>query len=335
MVGVHAPSRLHFGFLSLPGPSDSPECWPDMEGRPVLPARRFGGVGLMIQEPAVRLHVEAAPAWSAQGPQAERALAFAQQFLSTFPTNVVGDPPRPHRIVIELCAPPHMGLGSGTQLGLAVAQALTLANHLGPLEVVDLARRVDRGRRSAIGIHGFALGGVLVEAGKRPSEHVAPLVARLPFPESWRIVLILPPWGKGLHGLAESQVFRDLAGPMDQSTTDALCRLVLLGMLPALVEQDLPAFGEALYDFNRRVGEAFRRVQGGRYSHAQTADVVAFVRRQGVSGVGQSSWGPAIFALTEDQEKGVDLSHRLRERFAFVHRDIVVTAASDGGAAKI
>ena len=332
MVGVHAPSRLHFGFLSLPGPCNSPEYWPDMEGQPVLPARRFGGVGLMIQEPAIRLHVEAASTWSAQGPQAERALIFAQQFLGTFPPEVVGAPLRPHRIVIERCAPPHMGLGSGTQLGLAVEQALTLANHLGPLDVVDLARRVGRGRRSAVGIHGFAQGGFLVEGGKGPSDDVAPLVARMAFPESWRVVLILPSWAKGLHGLAESQVFRDLPGPMDLSTTDALCRLVLLGMLPALVEQNLPAFGEAVYDFNRRVGEAFRRVQGGTYSHGQTADAVAFVRQQDVRGVGQSSWGPAVFAMVEDSERAEALRRRIRDRFALEQPEVLITTASNQGA---
>jgi beta-RFAP synthase len=285
----------------------------------------------MIQEPSTRLRVEAAKTWSAEGPAAERALGFAKQFLATFPPEIVGHPPRPHRIVIEQAAPEHMGLGTGTQLGLAVAQALALANDLGPLDVADMARRVGRGRRSAVGIHGFKHGGFLVEAGKRHPDEVAPLVARLAFPEDWRIVLILPPWGKGLHGATESQAFRNLTSPQDLATTDALCRVVLLGMLPALAEQDLPAFGEALYDFNRRVGEAFRRVQGGIYSHAETADVVAFVRQQGIRGVGQSSWGPAIFAVVQDADKGENLRRQLMERFAFAG-EVVVTAASNVGA---
>jgi len=114
--------------------------------------------------------------------------------------------------------------------------------------------------------------------------------------------------------------------------TDARCRLVLLGMLPALAEKDYLAFGEALYDFNRRVGEAFRPVQGGTYTHAQAADVVAYARLHGIRAVGQSSWGPAIFAIVEDAEQAEDLSRRLAQRFALAPGEVVVTAASNQGA---
>ena len=51
------------------------------------------------------------------------------------------------------------------------------------------------------------------------------------------------------------------------------CRLVLLGMLPALVERDFDSFGEALYDFNRRVGEMFRPWQGDLYAHPRVSAV--------------------------------------------------------------
>src|SRR6185437_1004041 len=84
------------------------------------------------------------------------------------------------------------------------------------------------------------------------------------------------------------------AAPSDPARTDVLCRLVLLGLLPALVERDADAFGEAVYEFNARVGEAFAPVQGGVYASARIAELVAFVRGQGVRGVGQSSWGPKI-----------------------------------------
>jgi len=332
MFGVHAPSRLHFGFLSLPLADPQTAHWPDLEGQLVLPARRFGGVGLMIQAPGTRLRVEPAPTWSAEGSLAERALAFARQFLRTFPPESVGDPPCPHRILVEHCAPEHMGLGTGTQLGLAVAQALAQAFALPAGEVSQLARRVGRGQRSALGIHGFAQGGFLVEAGKRRPDDVAPLVARVDFPNAWRIVLLLPPWAKGLHGMMESQAFSHLSERTGLAETDALCRLALLGMLPALAEQDLMAFSEALYDFNRRVGEAFRPVQGGTYTHPQTADVAAFVRQHGIRAVGQSSWGPAIFAIVEDSERAEDLSSRLRTEFALAPAEVVVTAASNQGA---
>jgi beta-RFAP synthase len=234
--------------------------------------------------------------------------------------------------VVEHAAAEHMGLGTGTQLALAVGRALAAAYGLGELDAVELARRVGRGQRSALGVHGFARGGFLVEAGKRRPDEVAPLVARTAFPEAWRVVLLLPRWGQGLHGPGESEAFARLPDREALAETDALCRLVLLGMLPALAEQDLAAFGEALYDFNRRVGEAFRPVQGGTYAHPQTADVVAFVRRQGVRGVGQSSWGPAVFAVVEDAGRAEDLAKRLRERFALTAGETVVAPACAPGA---
>jgi beta-RFAP synthase len=162
---------------------------------------------------------------------------------------------------------------------------------------------------------------------------VAPLLAHCNFPADWRVVLTLPAWAQGLHGRAERQAFRCLqdrdAAP---AVTDALCRLVLLGMLPALYERDLPAFGEALFDFNARVGEAFAGVQGGVYAHPRLAEVVSFIRNQDVNGVGQSSWGAAIFAIVADEEQASSLARRVREHFALAAEEVLVTAACNSGA---
>jgi beta-RFAP synthase len=322
MIRVTAPTRLHFGLLSLP--ADGETAWPDRHGQPALPPRRFGGVGLMVEEPALRLRVEPAAAWSAEGPMAERALAFARRFAATL---------SPQRLTLEAAPPEHCGLGSGTQLGLAVARALGVAAGLPNLEAGELAAQVGRGLRSALGIHGFAHGGFLVEAGKRAEDGVAPLLVRLPFPEAWRVVIVIPPAEPGLHGQREREAFRELsAHPMPADTTAALCRLVLLGMLPALIERDVDAFGEALYDFNARVGETFAPVQGGTYASSAVSELVAAVRRLGVRGVGQSSWGPAVFAVIADEEQANDLARRLRRNLAPGNTAVFVTRGCKHGA---
>lgn len=311
MIRVAAPSRLHFGLLGLG------------EGEP--PARRFGSVGLMVAAPGLRLTAASAAAWSAEGPLADRALAFARRFAQTVPLS-------PHHLVVEHAPPEHVGLGTGTQLGLATARALAAAAGV-ELEAVELARRVGRGWRSAVGVHGFARGGFLVDAGQGEREAVAPLVARMDFPEAWRIVLAIPPGDQGLHGREESEAFRQLAGRRPNSArSESLCRLVLLGMLPALAERDLLAFGEAVHDFNARVGEAFARVQGGTYASPRVAELVAFVRQQGVAGTGQSSWGPTVFAVVEDGERAGDLARRLRQRFELEASAVIVTGACNRGA---
>jgi beta-ribofuranosylaminobenzene 5'-phosphate synthase len=327
MIRVTAPARLHFGLLSLP--AEGEDFWPDRQGTPALPVRRFGGVGLMVESPALRLRVEPAPAWSAEGPLAERALAFARCFAQAVPD---GSLP-PHRLVIESAPPEHCGFGSGTQLGLAVARALAVAAGLPDLDPAELARRVGRGLRSALGVHGFDKGGFLVEAGKRSPDELAPLVARLPFPEPWCVVLAVAPGEQRVHGDREWLAFHDLRGrPGRASAADALCRLVLLGMLPALVERDAEAFGEALYDFNARAGEMFAAVQGGTYGSPGVAESVAFARRQGVRGVGQSSWGPAVFAVVEDVGRADHLATGLRRQLGLDPAQVFVTRACERGA---
>ena len=104
----------------------------------------------------------------------------------------------------------HAGLGTGTQLGMAAASALSLAAGLPELTPEELAERIGRGKRSGLGVHGFARGGFLVDGGKRGPGGVAPLVARVDFPEAWRVVLVLPPGQPGLHGEGEGRAFEQL-----------------------------------------------------------------------------------------------------------------------------
>lgn len=315
MIRVTTGSRLHFGLLGV--------------GAPAPPARRFGSVGLMVRAPGVSLTVSRAPTWCARGPLAERALAFAQRFVQGLP-----EPIPPQQIVVERAAPEHMGLGTGTQLALAVGRALALAAGLPDPPAEELSRRVGRGLRSALGVYGFERGGFLVDAGKGEAEALAPLVARIRFPEAWPVVLALPAGEQGLHGAAERQAFEQLRD-QPPAHTDALCRLVLLGMLPALLERDLGAFGEALYEFNARAGTAFAPVQGGTYASPQVAELVAWLRQQGVAGVGQSSWGPGVFAVVGDEDRANALAAGIRRQFSVGPGQVLVTGAANEGAAVV
>jgi beta-ribofuranosylaminobenzene 5'-phosphate synthase len=325
MLRVRTPSRLHFGLLSLPA-----------EGAAAPSGRLFGGVGLMVRRPGVQVAAGAAASWSAEGPLAERALGFARRVAEGVRRDRPGADGPPLRLRVEEAAPEHAGLGTGTQLGLAVARAVAAAWGV-RADARDLARWSGRGLRSALGVHGFERGGLLVEAGKRSPEALAPLVARTDFPEEWRVVLIAPlaerDGASGLHGTDEREAFARLAGtPGGPVRTDALCRLVLLGLLPAIAERDLEAFGEALFEFNQRAGEAFAPVQGGTYAGPKVAAAVAFLRGQGVRGAGQSSWGPTAFAVVGDEERAEDLARRVRDHFRPGPAAVLVTAACNRGA---
>jgi beta-RFAP synthase len=324
MIQVTTGSRLHFGLLHLPG--EELQRWPNLHGEPSVAVRRFGGAGLMIEGPGVKLSASRAAAWSAEGPLAERALAFARQFAEATPSLTY-----PCCLTISECAPEHRGLGTGTQLGLAVASALAWIAGEMNADNATLAQRIGRGARSALGIHGFSHGGFLVEAGQRSPNVLAPLVARVAFPDDWRIILALPPIAPGLHGALEQHAFARLASPA-LNWTDALCRLVLLGMLPSLIERDFRGFSEAVYDFNARVGEVFASVQGGTYADPRIKAMVRFARSQGFWGVGQSSWGPAVFAIAEDAEQGEHLARQLCHAFDLNESNVIVTRARNVGA---
>jgi beta-RFAP synthase len=297
MTRVVAPSRLHFGLLSLP--ADGPEHWPGVDGGRGLPVRHYGGVGLMIDRPGLAVRVEPSVEWSASGPLAERALDFAQRFIGS----LTDCEHRTFRVAVEHAPAEHIGLGVGTQLGLAVAKALAVATGHREWSTTELAVRVGRGERSAIGVHGFDCGGLIVEGGKLGGEPVSPLVGRFDSPAQWAVLLFTPAGESNWHGGRERLAFARLErDPRPIDEIGALCRVVLTGLLPALASADLDAFGEAVYELNARAGDAFAAVQGGRYGSRAAAECVARLRTSGVKAVGQSSWGPTVFAVVPHDE---------------------------------
>ena len=288
-VFVEAPARLHFGMLDLRG---------DL-------GRRFGGIGAAVPTPSLLLEAGRASTLRVEGPDGERALEFARRFLAHHAL-AAGAHLRLHRII-----PRHAGLGSGTQLGLAVARALAELHSL-PTEVAALARAVDRGRRSAIGTWTFALGGFVLEGGRRDDgEQLAPLLAHLPMPAAWRCVIAVPRGAPGLSGEEEAAAFARLPSPAGREV-EQVAHLVLMQLLPALADADLPAFGAALTDVQRITGGWFAAVQGGPFAPGETVALVRLLRDWGAVGVGQSSWGPAVYGLAPDVEAARELAARAR-----------------------
>jgi beta-ribofuranosylaminobenzene 5'-phosphate synthase len=327
MVRVIAPSRLHFGLFRLPS---EPNGLLQGNESLVLAERYFGGVGLMIDKPGIQVEVAPAQVWSATGPLADRALAYAQTFARNCPEFET----QAFTIDVIQTAPEHVGLGTGTQLGLAVARAIALAMGKPEWDAPFLAGRIGRGLRSGIGVHGFQRGGFLVDGGKKAGTSLAPLIVRHAFPDEWAILLILPRDSQGVHGLQEHEAFAHLAKSDNPShNTDELCRLLLLGMLPALVEKDLFAFGEALFEFNRRVGEMFKPWQKGTYSSPRTAEIVEYFRKKNVHGVGQSSWGPAVFAI-DMATRVTQLANQFTEELSSGGEEVLICRANGGGARK-
>jgi len=313
---VAAPSRLHFGLLALP--VVGPDRWPGIDGGPGLPVRHFGGVGLLVDRPGLAVRVERAATWSADGPLADRALGFARQFAGSLTEC------RPFRVMVEHAPTEHTGLGVGTQLALAVAKGIAIETGHADWPAMELASRVGRGERSAIGIHGFDRGGLIVEGGKLANEVISPLVGRHAFPAEWAVLLFTPAGAVAWHGGRERSAFAQLSRAGAAADTGALCRIILTGLLPALASAHLDAFGDALYEFNARAGDAFAQMQGGRYGSPAATECVRGLRSAGVRGAGQSSWGPTVFAVVR-REGVADVVRKMRDA-------PVIVAGASGGA---
>ena len=62
------------------------------------------------------------------------------------------------------------------------------------------------------------------------------------------------------------------------------------------------------------------------------AALVAWLRAAGVAGVGQSSWGPTVFALTESQSTAEELARRLVEQCPQELAEVSIAACDNRGA---
>lgn len=322
-IVVETGARLHFGPLAAGG--------------------AFGGVGVMIADPGLRLRVAAIPAGAGSvalaqdvvpgdgGVVGDEIVAPAdwvpriERTLRTFrESNSEAVPPC--RVRLERMIPGHVGLGSGTQLGLAVGQGLLalLGQSRTPSQ---LARQTGRGLRSAIGLHGFLGGGFLVDAGKSGREGLGQLAVRCDFPSEWPWILVRSRDAIGLCGAAEVQVFAK-SPAMSEELTQRLCRLVLMQWLPAIQAADFEGCSRSLREYGERVGEYFAPIQGGTFADPQAQAILRIAEAHGVTGIAQSSWGPTLALLTPSTV----VAEKLCQELSQLDVDWQVTTALNDGA---
>ena len=298
-VTVTAPARLHLGFLDLNGGL----------------GRRFGSLGVTIDTFQTRVTLAHGTPVVAARPE-KRALAGAQKRACAFLARLTDDLelPRDWNVLVEEAIPEHRGMGSGTQMSLAIGTALAHVVGLTP-DTRELAEIFDRGARSGVGIGAFDHGGFLMDSGRTEESGPPPLTTRLDYPPDWRVLLVLDRHVRGLHGAPEVDAFRRL--PLfPQEKAAHLCRIVLMQVLPALVEQDLTPFGKGIGEIQRTVGDHFAPAQGGRFTSPAVAEALCWAESLGLEGVGQSSWGPTGFILLPDPKSAEEVRVQAQRRFS-------------------
>src|SRR5262245_41736597 len=186
-VRVSVPARLHVGFVDLHGGL----------------GRRFGSLGISLDAPETRVRLRRSGVLAVEGPDASRARAYLEMLIAHFGLDAG------MQLEIESAIPEHAGLGSGTQLSLAIAVACCRLFGLNA-DTRTLAPLLNRGLRSSIGIASFERGGVILDGGRGEADRPPPVIARLPFPDAWRVLLVCDDARRGLHGAAETEAFHNL-----------------------------------------------------------------------------------------------------------------------------
>jgi beta-ribofuranosylaminobenzene 5'-phosphate synthase len=286
-VRVTTAARLHLGFLDLAG---------DL-------GRRFGSIGLAIDAFETSVELREASRFETAGEERERSARLALRIAESLGLDTM------LRLFVSNAIPAHAGLGSGTQLALAIATAFRRFAGL-PLDVRGDARLLDRGARSGVGAALFERGGLAVDAGRGPNTEIPPVTARLNFPRDWRVLLILDPRIEGAHGEAERRAFARLPRFPAHSASE-ICRRTLMQILPGAAERDLAAFGDGVARVQEIMGDHFGSAQGGsRFASAAVERVAMQLKALGARGIGQSSWGPTGFAFASDSDHAEFLARR-------------------------
>jgi len=292
-VRITTGARLHFGLLDIAAP--------------------FGGCGVMIDRPGTTVEVVESSQFEfvqddGSVDHRERTWGIARRLAAGL--GLDDDLPAV-RVRIVQSAPPHTGLGSGTQLSLAISEAMLRViqpdvwdSTSEPIALLHQREMwfaaADRGRRSAVGTHGYLAGGFIAE-GLAPSDPNSALNAidtRFELPGSWRVAILVPAADaavkQAVSGDQEHANFAALP-PVSTARRATLASLLMESLIPAIEHADFLAFCDAVTHYNRSSGELFAGVQGGAYNGETTTRLIKRLIDAGNTGVGQSSWGPGVF----------------------------------------
>jgi beta-ribofuranosylaminobenzene 5'-phosphate synthase len=280
MIEVVTPSRLHITLIDLNGSL----------------GRIDGGVGLALNFPSVKINAREDGQLSVLGNTTfgDRIRRAASAIMTQHDVGGVEI-----EVVDEF--PAHVGLGSGTQVALAVGTAISELYDL-RLTPTAIAQLTGRGGTSGIGVAAYERGGFIIDGGHKgktaflPSSASgkyapAPMIVRHDFPD-WTIVLAIP----NLHGASdrrEVDIFKQKC-PLPLTEIQELCHVILMELLPAVVERDIESFGQSI-DRVQMLGFKRRELELQPFC----ARLVQFMRDNGALGAGMSSFGPAVYGIAD------------------------------------
>ncbi len=279
---VSVGGRLHFGFGNLSLANE----------------RLYGSLGVALEAPRLSVTVERADSVTAPSECNSLTETVCEQLALPGAT-----------VTVDQSLPAHVGLGSGTQLALAITAGIAAAYER-PVDVRNIAPQLGRGGRSGIGVATFEDGGFVLDGGHpttrfttdRPVDgtwSVPPVTARHRIPADWRFLVVLPEADAGHSGQTEDDSIRGVIERADSRPADRIAGLIVRDVLPAIATANADRFGSAVAEIGRLNGTWYADEQGGVYRPPVGEIVETLAAEPAVYGAGQSSWGPAVYGITD------------------------------------
>ena len=281
-IKVKTVSRLHFGVIDYIEATDSFN----------------GSLGVALEWPNTVLKVNKNSEFRIKSGNRKKIIDLVEKFSKRFQIepNVI--------LEVEESIPEHTGLGSGTQLALAISNALAIIYEIDANQR-ELSNIMGRGKRSQLGNACFETGGFIIDScpDKLSMDEIGkpwPAIFRQEFPVNWCFVIVIPDTKIGLSGEAEKEAFRRVKP--SKKISEEIYRLIQTMLLPSLRRQDIKGFGSTLTEIDKKTGMYFEKAQGGVYRERIAPKIIECMLRAGAHGAGQSSWGPALYGLVAEED---------------------------------
>ena len=299
---IKTPARLHMSLIDL-------NC---------SYGRMDGGIGLTLAEPNFIIEIEETEKGiSIEFPNNvnndeivkecdNKIKSTAETLLQHFNTVNVGFNFKIHSFYL-----PHSGLGSGTQIKLAIAKLITEFINK-PLSAVELSAIVGRGGTSGVGTFCFEHGGFVIDGGHSLKEkdknlpysesnaNPPQLIGKYDFPEEWNVLVAIPEIEHSVSGMKEIDIFEKYC-PVPKRDVEQVSHIILMNMVPFLLEKDIIGFGKSIEEIQKR---GFKKVEVDLQPDT-TTNLMKFMKDAGAYGVGMSSFGPAVYTVFDDDNKDI------------------------------
>jgi len=282
MIEITTPSRIHITLIDLNGAL----------------GRIDGSVGITLDFPLIKIRAKKSDKFAVLGNSSfsERIKKILEAVAKVYNTGGI-------EVDIIEDYPDHVGLGSGTQASLAAGMAVSKLYDLN-LTPADIARLTKRGGTSGIGTTAYDHGGFILDGGHKgkcefkPSSASGeysppPVLIRHDFP-NWDIIIAIPDL-TGASNEREVNIFKEKC-PIPLREVQKLSHIILMEMLPAVIEQNIESFGASI---NKIQHIGFKRHEVGLQPFC--GQLMEFIRENGAYGAGMSSFGPTVYAITDDK----------------------------------